>query len=269
MSKLLDCHIHTSFSPDGLDSPEAFIKAAIEKKMVHICITDHMDLMYFKPEGIGLSDLTVYFNEIMKLKERYAPQIYVAAGIECGWTDENEQANAALLKTADIEYVINSIHSVNGSDCYYQEHFEGKTKDETYNDYFDAVIRSLDAPYNFHAVGHISYISRTAPYKNNIMRYDDYRDKIDLLLKKIIAKDAIIELNTNVYKCGADSLPDFDIIARYRQLGGKHITFSSDAHRLIRLGDNYETIAQKALNSGFTEWTVIQNGKKKGIKITL
>lgn len=267
MSKLLDCHIHTRFSPDGVDDPEKFILKAIDMGMEHICITDHMDLMYFKEEGVGLSDLSQYYTEISALKEKYRKQIYVGVGIECGFTTENKFENAKLLKSADIEYVINSVHSVKGSDCYYQEHFYGKTKEETYNDYFDAVFESLDAPYHFCAVGHLSYISRTAPYVNKIMRYADFKDKVDLVLKKIISKNAIIELNTNVYGCGTDSLPDIDIIKRYSELGGKLITFSSDAHRLSRLGDNYEPIAQKAKAAGFSEWAVIQNKAITFLKI--
>lgn len=267
MAKLLDCHTHTTFSPDGFDSPENFILKAIDLGMKHICITDHMDLMYFNPAGIGLSDLAGYHKSLSILKEKYRKRIYLCIGIECGWTSENQFENLKLLNSSDIEYVINSIHSVNGSDCYYQEHFKNRTKDETYNEYFDAVIASLDAPYPYHAIGHISYVSRTAPYENKILRYRDYRDKIDIMLKKIITKNVVIELNTNVYKCGTDSLPDFDIIERYKELGGKLITFSSDAHRLIRIGDNYELIAQKAINSGFKYWTVVQDNEIKQLKI--
>lgn len=38
---LCDLHIHTSWSYDGLDSPEKIVKAAIKRKIDCICITDH------------------------------------------------------------------------------------------------------------------------------------------------------------------------------------------------------------------------------------
>lgn len=39
-----DLHVHTNFSPDGLSSPKEIVKAAIEKNIDCICITDHHEI---------------------------------------------------------------------------------------------------------------------------------------------------------------------------------------------------------------------------------
>jgi hypothetical protein len=40
----LDLHLHTNFSYDGLSSPAKIVKAAIEKRLDGICITDHNEI---------------------------------------------------------------------------------------------------------------------------------------------------------------------------------------------------------------------------------
>ena len=267
IKRKLDCHVHTNLSPDGTDAPEKVIRAAIDMGLRHICLTDHMDLFYSDRQFEGVTDIEKHVEKLLPLKEKYKSKIYVCIGIECGWKRENENANAKAVKCKNLEYVINSIHEVNGEDCYYKKTYEGKTKDEAYANYFDAVLSSLDAPYPFHAIGHMTYVSRYAPYEDRKISLGDYSDYIDAILKKLIDKGTILELNTNVGRSGAYAMPEIDIACRYRELGGEFITFSSDAHSVNRLCDGYEKIAAEALSNGFKYFTVIQNGKKEMIKI--
>ena len=267
IKRKIDCHIHTNLSPDGKDAPEKIITAAIDMGLEHICLTDHMDLFYSDRQFQGVTDLDAHIKKLMPLKEKYAKQIYVCLGIECGWKPKNEKANSKAVNCPNLEYVINSVHEVNGSDCYYKKTYEGKTKDQSYAEFFNAVLSSLDAPYPFHAVGHLTYVSRYAPYSDRKISRDDYTDYIDAILKKLVQKGTILELNTNTGGSGAYSMPEIDIACRYRELGGEFITFSSDAHYSGRLCDGYEKVAQEALDNGFKYFTVIRNGKKKMINI--
>jgi histidinol-phosphatase (PHP family) len=266
MNETIDCHLHTEFSPDGCEKPESVINAAIDAGLTYVALTDHMDLKHPMGEE-GVTDLTAYKNALLPLKEKYRAKIYVAVGIECGWLKNAETETAAALATARLEYVINSIHAVGGTDCFYAYHFDGFDKKTAYERYFDAVSQSLDAPYSFHALGHLSYISRNAPYPDNKVRYEDFKEHIDAILDKLIAKDIILELNTNVYNARSLTLPDFDIVKRYKEKGGKFITFSSDAHKIGRIAEHYAEVAAAAKACGFTEWTVVKDGVKAGVRI--
>ncbi len=267
IKRKIDCHLHTSISPDGIDAPEKVINAAIDMGLEHICLTDHMDLFYSDMQFQGVTNIDAHVKKLLPLKEKYKDKIYVCVGIECGWKKENEQANAKAVNCAGLEYIINSIHEVNGNDCYYKKTYEGKTKDEAYAEYFTAILNSLDAPYPFHAIGHMTYVSRYAPYPNAKISRGDYTDYIDAILKKLVEKGTVLELNSHTGNSGAYSMPELDIACRYRELGGEFITFSSDAHTVSRICDNYEFIAQKALDNGFKYFTVIQNGRKRMINI--
>lgn len=88
--------------------------------------------------------------------------------------------------------------------------------------------------------------------------------------RTMIARDKILELNSSVAsleKEGEICLPHPSVLRRYRELGGKLITFGSDSHARGRMGKNYDKVAELAKNEGFAEWTIVKNGKPEGVKI--
>ena len=84
-------------------------------------------------------------------------------------------------------------------------------------------------------------------------------------MKKIVEKGKTIEINSNV-KTG-DFMPTAEIVARYRELGGENITFSSDAHITTRVGEMYDVAKEMAKSAGFRYWTVYR--ERKPIKIPI
>ncbi len=259
---MIDCHLHTSKSPDSTQDAEALILHAIKNGFTHICLTDHMELLSAHDDFSAVSDLVAYKNDYDKLKQKYADKIHVCVGIECGFTSINKEMNTQKLNETKLDYVINSIHEVCGSDCYFPFHFDNKTKQQSYGEYLDAVSDSLDVSYRYDAVAHLGYIERTAPYEDKIFRYSEFSDKIDEILNKIIQKEKILELNTNVYGASCDFMPRIDILQRYFELGGTRVTFSSDAHTANRLGANYDLCVTALKKIGFTHFTIVQNGKQ-------
>lgn len=264
---MIDCHLHTNFSPDSSTKPELLIENAISLGCEHIAITDHLDPLMSLSFDEASSKLQNYFITMDKLKKKYEKDIYISIGLEVSFKEKVEQQNKRLIETCPFEYIINSIHDVKDSDCYYQEHFIGRERDTVYTEYFEAVLQSLSANYPFDAIGHLSYISRTAPYKNNKVHYSEFTDILDKILLTAAQKDIIIEMNTNVYTSGETTLPALDILKRYREIGGKLICFSSDAHSLSRLCEGYADAVKTAKLAGFDSFAVKQNGKIKLVKI--
>ena len=86
-------------------------------------------------------------------------------------------------------------------------------------------------------------------------------------MKLIIEKDKTLEINTHVHKNGMEYLPENEILKRYYELGGRNITFSSDAHRASFICDKYELAKNVVKEIGFTEWTVYKKQKPFKIKI--
>lgn len=255
-----DCHLHTIFSPDGTAQPEAMVLRAIELGLKHICITDHMDNSYFDP-GFKQFDKYSYYNAVSELKEKYAGQIYINVGLEVGYTSANFRENEELLKKRPFDYVITSVHEVAGTDCYYPHHFDGKTRDEAFAEYFEAVLDSVNVDYRVDALGHIGYITRVAPYKNRVVKSGEFADIIDEIFRTVIKRDIIVELNTSAKGAPVPFIPNPEILQRYYDLGGRKICPSSDAHDTVRIADGYTLAASIAKEIGFDGWTLIENNK--------
>ena len=263
---MIDCHTHTKYSPDSKTEPEAQILSAIEKGLSYICITEHMDftdgMKYSLPgETIFTYEITPeYFAEYGRLRENYADKIQIGIGVEAGWTKEDESHVKEELAKNDFDYIINSIHLVDGYDIYWPSFYKGKTKKQAYEAYLNAVMESLKAPYRFDCVGHLGYITRYSVFEDKTMKYADYADSIDQILKEIIKRDILLEVNTHNIAYGLD-IPDLTIAKRYYELGGRLLTVGSDAHRPVLIAECYKEAAERAKAIGFKNFVYKCRGK--------
>lgn len=259
-----DNHVHTRFSPDGHDEPEEFILRALSLGLKHIAFTEHVDLLYYMPQ-FSHGDLHGYFACVRALQKKYAPRIYVGAGLEMGYTPQNKEENAACIAAFCPDYVIQSVHQVGDCDCYFPEYFTGKTPAEAYDAYLRQVRESLDATYPYHTVGHLGYVCRNAPFDEGLLSSDAPAERaalIDDILRTIVRKGKILEINTSCRKPSLGSIPEKNVLLRYVELGGKKVCFSSDAHRPEDLCRSYETFVSLCARLGISEQTAVQNGKE-------
>ena len=81
---LSDCHMHTRYSADSDAEPEKMIQSAVAHGLEAICFTDHEDIGLFQEGKEWVIDTKAYFEELGRLKQRYARQIDVRIGIEMG-----------------------------------------------------------------------------------------------------------------------------------------------------------------------------------------
>ena len=266
---IIDSHTHSWFSHDSKTSPEAIVKAALELGMQYLAFTDHCDrdCVVAQLDWTQI-DLAQYTASISALQKKYkdAP-LYIALGIEVGYDKRAVAHYLADFAKYQFDVIINSIHLVDLADIYRKEYFIGKDKALAYSLYLEAVLESLDTPYDYDIVGHLGYISRNAPYEDRSMPYADFSKLIDKILLKIIELDKSLEVNSAVKTLPLLHLPDTDILKRYRQLGGDNITFGSDAHQQERLAQNYQPICEQLKVLGFTHFTIYKQREPYKIAI--
>ena len=159
------------------------------------------------------------------------------------------------------DFVINSVHTCLGADCYFPHYCYGRSKAFAYNAYLYRVLESLDACYDYDVVAHIGYCSRNATYPDPKLRYEEFADVLDEILKRIIRKGKILEVNTSSKTAGSPFLPDTDILTRYFQLGGRNVSFASDAHDVTRVGEKRGLVCDALKKIGFTDLTIPYKGK--------
>ena len=252
---MIDCHTHTKYSHDSTQDPREAIEAAISKGIEYLAFTDHCDRdCLYSPlhkDKIRQIDLDACMKEIRSLKEEYKGKIEIAVGIECGYMEKAVKNYVEDLNAHKTDITINSIHLVDYTDCYFKEFFDGRSKAEAYTMYTKAILDSLFVPYHYDVVAHIGYVSRKAPYEDKMYRYSDLKDIIDEILKTIIEKGKSLEINSHAENTGDLTLPNLDIIKRYKELGGELLTFASDAHKIEKQCYMYNEIVDRLKDCGF------------------
>ncbi|MDO4719119.1 MAG: histidinol-phosphatase HisJ family protein [Peptostreptococcaceae bacterium] len=240
-----DYHIHTSYSTDSKAPMEEMIESSINKGLKEIALTDHVDFDfpgdYTKGERPFLVDYREYLVEFRRLQEKYRDRIRLLLGVEIGLQTHIGAQVEKLLGEYPFDFVIGSIHTVNRQDVYLPAFHEGKTKKESYMEYFSYALECAKMYSCYHVFGHLDYINRYGKFEDKILRYQDYSDIIDEILRTIIAGGKGVEINTSGHRYGlAQTHPQKDILRRYLELGGEIITVGSDAHRRMDIASHFE-----------------------------
>lgn len=265
---MTDLHIHTSFSHDSEEDMEKYIERALALGKRAVGFSDHYDYLCIENgRQIALPDLDEYTCTIARLREKYKGRIEVLCGLEVGFLDVANEKYVELARKYPFDYFINSVHMVAGKDCYHNEFGRNLTAKEAYRLYFAAVRRSIDAPYPYEAVGHIGYASRYTTYEDKKIRYADFAGELDDILRAIIGRGVCLEINTSSAGSGGDFLPDRDIVRRYAELGGRKITFASDAHTVRRYAEKEEIVKSFLKELGIGETYYFKNRKPVAEKL--
>ena len=270
---MIDYHLHSSFSKDGKEQMYNMCLAAKKAGLKYIAITDHLDYDDLLPENWEIKDITSpegYLATVNRMRGQF-PMLDIALGVEAGYTASGQKTVIEKINLIKPDFVIGSLHFVNGIDIYHEIFFEGKTKKQAYDFYFEKLLESIKPLSEYsNIIGHLTYISkgRHIPYDNVKVEYSEHGEIIDEILKQIISFNMGIEINTSglLRKVGL-MLPHFEIVKRYRQLGGEILSIGSDAHLTQHVGNALKEAADMAKEAGFEYLTIFPGGKEKHIKI--
>lgn len=267
---IADIHTHSTFSPDGKDKLTDMIEHAISLNLDYYAVSEHFNYDYDRMhliidgEEVPPIDEKSYFTCIRKLQKIYKEKIFLIAGVEYGYDHDTRSQERYLQATEKYkpDFIINSVHTCLGTDCYFPHYCEGKSKEFAYNAYLYRVLESLDAPYPYDIVAHIGYCSRNATYPDPKIHYEEFSDVIDQILKRIIAKNKILEVNTSSKTAGSPFIPDIDILTRYYEMGGRNVSFASDAHLAARIAEKYDLVCNALKKIGFQQLCIPFRGKR-------
>ncbi|MGN1187995.1 MAG: histidinol-phosphatase HisJ family protein [Lachnospiraceae bacterium] len=267
---LCDYHIHTRYSSDSCEEPEAIIRRAIELGLDEICFTDHMDYDYpVTPDYDNpafVFDIAAYYKELSALREKYRGQLTIKIGMELGLMPYLAGRNAETAASADFDFIIGSTHLVDGHDPYYPDFWAGKNADNQISRYLEFTYENVRSFSNYDVYGHLDYITRYVPDKSYRFEYARHSDVVDAILKEIIHSGHGIELNTSPLCKGLPyPNPCPDILKRYRELGGEIITIGSDAHTAGNVGGHFDAAKELLISCGFKYHSVF-TGRKIAMK---
>ena len=229
---IFDSHMHTKYSADS----EMQAAAAIGKARalgLGVVFTEHFDF-----DIPGDIDFTFVPEDYWK---EYEPlrSANIRLGVEIGMEEVARKPAEEFIKRVPFDLVIGSIHLVDRFDIYYPEYYNDKDKDTAYHKYFAMMAEEAEVG-DFDVLGHIDYICRAAPYDNPEIDYAHFKEDIDNVLKIVIERDKVLELNTRRLNTRRGLKELVPIYSRYKELGGKYVTIGSDAHKVETVGNYFD-----------------------------
>lgn len=257
-----DQHTHSSFSSDSTEPLAEMVKAAEEKGLQTLCITEHNDPDY--PEHEFDLNTAAYHDELLRVREQ--TNIELLFGVELGLMGYLAPRLREYANAWDLDFIIGSSHLVDGEDPYYPEYFKRLGCKNGVLRYFESILANVKAIDCFDVYGHLDYAVRYSPEKS----YDPlgYAEIIDEILRLLIEKGKGIEINTAGLQSGLGYVhPHEFILRRYKELGGAIITVGSDAHDRRRVAADLDKAEAALSAAGFKYYTIFRERKPNFVKI--
>ena len=228
---MYDYHMHSRVSFDAKDSGLDMALAAAARGVKEICFTDHID---YTPEMDMVFDTAVYNAAYDNLE---VPGLLIRRGMEFGLNPDNAGQLKTDLGRRHFDFVLGSIHLVEGLDVYLEPYWADKTYDEAIRLHLETTLECVRAHEGYDVLGHLTFIAKCgANPRKELLRYADHKSIMDEIMRELVKRGKGMELNTSgIDRCGG-SLPTLDYFQRFYDLGGRIVTVGSDAHDVARAG---------------------------------
>jgi len=248
-----DMHIHTKYSCDAKAELSDYCAAALERGVSTLCFTDHLDCNPCD-DGYGYYNAEGFFADFYAAKEQYGKQLTLLCGVEFA-EPQLYPAELAHFCAMDYDFILGSVH------FWYKDMFpsvmlrEGIPLEVCYRRYWQVLLGAVRTG-GFDALAHLDFPKRY---------YGDCIDPEGLLpeIVQTLVKNGICpEINTSSLRKGcAETLPGAEILALYRECGGKYVTIGSDAHAPQDLAADNAAAQQLIKRFGFQE--IIFRGRER------
>ena len=235
----LDAHLHTVQSPDADAQLEAYAADAVSRGIAELAITDHVDFDPALP-AYGFASFADREHDVRTAAERWAERgLAIRFGVEVTYEQRREDEIRAWLRRHPHDYVIGSVHI--GPDSPYKAEnvasfVAGRALPDIVAPYFAEVTAAARSGM-FDTIGHLDFVKRyLVPH---VMPADlaAAPELYEPLLMALVESGTALEVNASgLRQMPRETYPSPAIVARYRALGGRHVTVGSDAHRAEAFG---------------------------------
>lgn len=249
--KRADYHIHSQFSPDSMLTMDQACEKAIQLGLTELCFTDHLEFA----EDF-LVDYDTYRQALEGVRNRFGKQLSLKLGLEVGFDKGAQHQINEYLRDKDFDFLIGSMHRIDGLDLFNGEFFEGKELKVAFREYFLALHEAISS-IEFSVLGHMTLIKRffgRLKASSSDFVWSEYDEFISAILQDLIAQGKGIELNLRVPLIELD----FRILRLYKELGGEVITLGTDSHsdrNMHTMDEGFQALRE----AGFRYYSVFEN----------
>lgn len=256
---MIDCHVHSDNSFDGSDPVMKMCEWAQHKDLRALAITDHCEINRFYKDSFDKSTINSYFS-CSKARSVFEGMLVIMSGLELGQPLQDIAAAEKAINLCSFDFILGSLHNIKDYEDFYFLDYKKEDCGKLLNLYFDELTEMVQWG-KFDSLAHITYPLR---YMKKTVSVDvsQYYKKIDEILKLLAEKNIALEINTAaVRKSDEKKIPDedFEIVRRFKRLGGKYITVGSDAHKYTDLGADIDKAIELAECAGFENIVMFMN----------
>jgi histidinol-phosphatase (PHP family) len=266
----LDAHLHTVRSPDADAQLEAYCALAVERGLAELAITDHVDFDPTMP-AYGFASFADRERDVREAAARWADRgLAVRFGVEVTYERRYEAEIRGWLRRHPHDYVIGSVH-ISARSPYKAGRVAGfvagRPLAEIVAPYFDEIVGAAQSGL-FDTIGHLDFVKRyLVPH---VMPADlaAAPELYEPLLAALVEGGTSLEVNASgLRQLPRETYPSAAIVARYRELGGLHVTIGSDAHRTEWFSYGLGQAYRQATDAGFEALAFRRGGDRVQVPV--
>ena len=246
MSVTTDYHVHSNYS-DGTQMPR-MLAAAVDAGLDGVGFADHCNvsrrewLQEGKREyGFNLDQTYELRRQgIESLRKRYDLAVYDA--VELDYDPQDEDDIEAFLAEANFDYVIGSVHRVDGTEVQSSAPFEDASESErraVVDDYYDRLVSLVESEL-FEIAAHVDLVERTPQ-----LRGYTTADHHEMVADAFARSRTVPEVNAGraLRESYGEYHPEPDFLDRLRERGVDFVA-GSDSHRPAEIRDRIPALSE-------------------------
>lgn len=261
---MVDYHLHSKLCGHACGEMEEYLAAAVRQGLIEIGFADHLPLYFLPPEerdpdlAMAEEDLPRYIEAVRKLQKN--SPIQVKLGIEADYVPGQEDNLAALLASFPFDYVLGSVHFIDGWGFDNPAELEGYRRYDNgalYRRYFSLVQRAALSGL-FDVMAHPDLIKKFGfPSPPGLTPL--YEETAAVFKKASVC----IEVNTAGLRVpAAEVYPSLEFL-QICCLHGVPATLGSDAHRPADTGAGLPEAVALLKEAGYREMAVFTGRKRE------
>lgn len=262
----MDSHVHSEWSWDAPGgSMEATCARAMSLGVPAVAFTEHAD---YTPWLVLASDLEEhvdlrpfataegsiqppqlhlegYLASLERCRDRF-PTLRIISGVELGEPHRHGETVRRLLAAGGFERVLGSLHSLplDGRFSEMPTLFSRQSAAQVVRDYLSEVVLLVEQADTFTVLAHIDYAVRYWPVTAGPFDPRQFEEEFRYALRTLADSGRAFEVNTR-----AALVPE--LVAWWREEGGRTVTFGSDAHHPSGLAFQFSAAAAMVEAVGF------------------
>jgi histidinol-phosphatase (PHP family) len=264
-----DDHTHSEWSWDAhAGSMEGSCARAVELGLPSIAFTEHVDVTrWIVPPAARASlrrqahrvaadgrfdppalDVEGYLASVARCRERF-PQLRIVTGVEVGEPHRFAEQTAPLLSGGAFERILGSLHSIDIDgqpwlidDVLGPDGPADVTPARALRGYLHEALRLVQhLPDEVQVLAHVDYPVRAWPGSFEPARFEE---EFRAVLAALAGTGRALEVNTRVPLAS-------EIVRWWRDVGGRAVSFGSDAHRPDAVADGFAVAIAMVEHHGF------------------